>query len=48
MSCTALTTTLAPPALPMRNGALTIANLVDHYMAHYAGRDPTRLQRLTW
>ncbi|HEU4458450.1 MAG TPA: site-specific integrase [Methylibium sp.] len=27
---------------------MTIRQLVDLYMAHYAGRDCTRLQRLTW
>ena len=42
------TTTLAPPALPMRDGAMTIARLIDLYMAHYAGRDGSRLQRLGW
>lgn len=36
------------PVLPMRAGALTIADLIDLYMAQYAGRDPTRLQRLGW
>jgi integrase len=25
-----------------------VADLIDLYMAHYAGRDPTRLQRLNW
>jgi integrase len=32
----------------MRDGAITITRLVDLYMAYYEGRDPTRLQRLTW
>src|SRR4051812_6134563 len=36
------------PSLPLRAGQLTVAALIDLYMAHYAGRDPTRLQRLTW
>jgi len=36
------------PATPLRDGAITIAQLVDLYMAHYAGRDGSRLQRLTW
>lgn len=38
----------ALPALPMRAGHLTIAELVDLYMTQYAGRDTTRTQRLTW
>ena len=37
-----------PPALPMRDGALRLAELVDLYMSHYAGRDSTRGQRLRW
>ena len=36
------------PSIPMRQGALSCSDLIDLYMAHYAGRDPTRLQRLTW
>lgn len=39
---------LLPPTLPLRAPDLTIKDLVDLYMAHYAGRDPTRIQRLTW
>jgi integrase len=39
---------MAPPALPMRVGTITVAALVDLYMAHYAGRDCTRTQRLGW
>lgn len=35
-------------ALPLRQGSITIADLIDLYMANYAGRDSTRLQRLTW
>ncbi len=34
--------------LPLRAGHLTIAALVDLYMAHYEGRDTTRVQRLSW
>jgi len=34
--------------LPMREGALLVAALIDLYMAHYAGRDTTRVQRLSW
>jgi integrase len=34
--------------LPMRYGAIPIAELVRLYMGHYAGRDTTRVQRLTW
>jgi integrase len=36
------------PTLPQRAGALTIRDLIDLYMAHYTGRDGTRLSRLTW
>lgn len=43
---TALPATL--PLLPMRAGHLPVAELIDLYMAHYAGRDSTRVQRLTW
>ena len=39
-------TALAP--LPMRDGDLALADLIGLYMAHYEGRDPTRMQRLTW
>lgn len=39
---------LQPPVLPLRCGEILISDLIDLYMAHYAGRDPTRLQRLTW
>lgn len=38
----------ALPALPMRAGDIQVSKLIDLYMAHYAGRDSTRLQRLTW
>jgi integrase len=37
---------LAP--LPMRVGSMPIAELIDLYMGHYTGRDPSRVQRLTW
>ena len=40
--------TAASPALPLREGSITITRLVDIYMVHYIGRDPTRLQRLGW
>lgn len=36
------------PALPSRAGHLTIAELIDLYMAQYAGLDTTRAQRLGW
>lgn len=36
------------PALPLRRGDLPMAEVIDLYMAHYAGRDTTRVQRLTW
>ena len=40
--------TASLPLLPMRDGALSVAALIDLYMAHYAGRDTTRVQRLAW
>lgn len=36
------------PTIPMRDGSMTVKALIDLYMAHYAGRDTTRLQRLSW
>src|SRR5689334_13360995 len=36
------------PALPLRAGNITLAELIDLYMLRYAGRDTTRTQRLTW
>lgn len=36
------------PSLPMRAGDLSVADLIDLYMTHYAGRDRTRVQRLGW
>lgn len=36
------------PQLPMRDGAIAIAKLIELYMAHYSGRDTTRVQRLSW
>lgn len=36
------------PSLPMRAGGILVADLIDLYMAHYAGRDTTRVQRLSW
>lgn len=36
------------PALPLRRGDMAMAEVIDLYMAHYAGRDTTRVQRLTW
>ena len=36
------------PVLPQRAGSLLIRELIDLYMAHYAGRDPTRVQRQAW
>jgi integrase len=36
------------PSLPQRAGHLTLRELIDLYMAHYAGRDTTRVQRLSW
>lgn len=40
--------TMMPPALPARAGHLPLRDLIDLYMAHYAGRDTTRAQRLRW
>lgn len=34
--------------LPMRRGAILLADLIDLYMRGYAGKDPTRVQRLSW
>lgn len=38
----------SPPDLPLRAGHLLMPEVIDLYMAHYAGRDPTRQQRLLW
>jgi integrase len=38
----------ALPPLPMRDGAIKVADLIDLYMSHYAGRDDTRGPRLRW
>jgi integrase len=35
-------------ALPLRDGTLTVAALCDLYMAQYAGRDRSIVQRLNW
>lgn len=40
--------TLALPALPLRDGSIAAADLIDLYMAHYAGRDPAIGYRLQW
>jgi integrase len=34
--------------LPLRAADISVCALIDLYMAHYAGRDTTRVQRLTW
>jgi len=39
---------MTAPALPLRDGALTLAALFDLYMAQYAGRDTALPQRLDW
>ena len=36
------------PPLPSRQGDIPIRELIDLYMAHYEGRDCTRVQRLAW
>lgn len=38
----------ALPAIPMRAGDIPVETLINLYMAHYAGRDTTRPQRLSW
>jgi len=38
----------ALPTLPLRKGDIAVSALVDLYMAHYAGRDSSRVQRLSW
>jgi len=38
----------ALPDIPMRAGDITLEKLVNLYMTHYAGRDSTRPQRLSW
>lgn len=38
----------SPPPLPLRAGHLPISDLIHLYMAHYEGRDSTRVQRLGW
>lgn len=39
-------TALTP--LPMRAGHLPVSQIISLYLAHYSGRDTTRIQRLTW
>lgn len=39
---------MIPPTLPLRSGDMPMTKVIDLYMAHYAGRDPTRTQRLAW
>jgi integrase len=39
---------MGKPTLPQRAGSLPVRELIDLYMAHYEGRDPTRVQRLGW
>jgi integrase len=34
--------------LPLRHGAIALPDLIDLYMANYAGRDTARVQRLSW
>src|SRR5262252_3253868 len=36
------------PSRALRNGAITVRELIDLYMAAYAGRDGSRPQRLAW
>src|SRR4051812_48084309 len=39
---------VASSSAATRTGQITIRELVDRYMAEYAGRDVTRAQRLSW
>lgn len=39
---------MTPATLPLRAGDMPSAELIDLYMAHYAGRDTSRVQRLGW
>jgi len=42
-------TSLVPMASRVpRDGSITVTTLIDAYMAQYAGRDPSRPQRLAW
>lgn len=36
------------PSLPLRRGSIPLTELIGLYMAHYEGRDSTRVQRLAW
>lgn len=38
----------SPPALPLRKADIPLPELIRLYMAHYTGRDPARVQRLSW
>ena len=38
----------SPAPLPLRDGSVTLRDLVDLYMLHYAGRDGARAHRLAW
>jgi len=42
------TSQAAASPLPLRDGSLTVAQLVNLYMAQYAGRDSSITQRLAW
>ena len=42
------TSIVSAPSRAPRDGRITLAALVDDYMAQYAGRDPSRPQRLAW
>ncbi|MFO1217660.1 MAG: site-specific integrase [Burkholderiaceae bacterium] len=34
--------------LPMRDGSVLLADVIDWYMGQYAGRDTSRVQRMAW
>lgn len=36
------------PALPLRAGTIAVRDLIDLYMAHYAGRDASRVWHMNW
>ena len=42
------TSVVSAPSRALRDGRITMVALIDAYMASYAGRDPSRPQRLAW
>lgn len=41
-------TNISAPLPDARDGSISVGRLIDTYMVAYAGRDPTRHQRLGW